>query len=160
MPIYHSRNFCTWRRNTRFDNKNTVLSLYHSMKKAWVTILLLVYFTVSSGFMVNLHYCMGNFAGVQLGYADNKECGECGMSVKDKDGCCHDEVKVIKVAQEQAAASFAQFHFGVAKALLAYPQNPYLPILQLLAQHSVAPAHAPPPLPGQDIYLYNCVFRI
>jgi hypothetical protein len=137
---------------------DTVLYLHCSMKKAWVTILLLIYFTVSSGFVVNLHYCMGDFAGVELGAPNDKECGKCGMAVQKKAGCCHDEVKVVKVAQEQPAATFAQFHFGVAKALPVHAQNPYL-ALKPIAQHRFAPAHGPP-LSGPDIYLSNCVFRI
>lgn len=102
---------------------------------------------------------MGDFAGMELGHSEAEDCGKCGMPVQKKAGCCQDEVKIIKVAQDQSAATFAQFHFGIAQALPVPVQYADVP-LRLLAHYGATPAHAPPLLSGQDIYLYNCVFRI
>lgn len=129
------------------------------MKRIWVTILLLAYFTVSSGFVVNLHYCMGDLAGVEIGHPEQKDCGKCGMPLKKKAGCCEDAVKVLKVEQDQSAAIFAVFHFGVAQDLPVPAFFPFAPAEQV-ACYLATPAHAPPPISLQDIYLYNCVFRI
>lgn len=129
------------------------------MKRIWVTILLLAYFTVSSGFVVNLHYCMGDLAGMEIGHPEKKDCGKCGMPLKKKAGCCDDEVKVLKVEQDQSAATFAVFHFGVAQDL---PVPAFFPFeaSEQAAFFQAAPAHAPPLIGEQDTYLYNRVFRI
>lgn len=102
---------------------------------------------------------MGDFAGVEIGHSDDHDCGTCGMPVKEKGGCCHDDVKVIKVVQDQSAATFAIFSFGIAKSL---PANSYFsfqaPVPIALIQ--AAPAHAPPLISEQDLYLQHRVFRI
>ncbi len=129
------------------------------MKRVWVTILLLVYFTVSSGFVVNLHYCMGDLAEVELGHSDAKECGKCGMPVKQKAGCCQDEVKVLKIAQDQSVAAFIAFHFGITQSLPEAFNFPFVAAEQASC-YRAAPAHAPPLLSKQDTHLKNSVFRI
>src|SRR5688500_9136263 len=70
------------------------------MKKLFISILLLVYFTVNTGFVVNLHYCMHKIAGIVLNGEEHDSCGKCGMPVKDKEGCCREEVKVVKLYQD------------------------------------------------------------
>lgn len=56
--------------------------------------LLLGHTATSSGTVLSLHYCMGDFASVSIGHKDKKGCDKCGMENK---GCCHDDVKVIKL---------------------------------------------------------------
>lgn len=67
------------------------------MKKATASILLLLYFVVSTGFVVSVQYCMDKANGVELVETAHKECGKCGMTIKINDGCCKDDVKVLKV---------------------------------------------------------------
>lgn len=129
------------------------------MKRIWVTILLLVYFTVSSGFVVNLHYCMGDFAGMEIGHPEKKDCGICGMPLTKKAGCCEDAVKVLKVEQDQSAATFAVFHFGGVQDVLVPSFFPFEAPGQV-ACYKATPAHAPPLISLQDTYLHNRVFRI
>ena len=102
---------------------------------------------------------MGDLAGVELGTPKSKECGKCGMPVQKKAGCCQDEIKVVKLQQDQAAASFVVFAFGVQQAMPVVGSF-FLQTPVLVAQHYIPPAHAPPLINKQETYLRNCVFRI
>ena len=64
------------------------------MKKILIAILALVYLTVSSGFAMTIHYCMGKVSSVDLMHNTDK-CGKCGM--KTSGGCCKDEFKIFKL---------------------------------------------------------------
>lgn len=61
----------------------------------WVA---LMYMTVTSGVVINIHYCMGEVASVALGHEGQDRCQECGM---DNKGCCHDEVQVVRLCADQ-----------------------------------------------------------
>jgi hypothetical protein len=128
------------------------------MKKAAATILLSLYLVFSSGLVVNLHYCMNRFDSMQLGSSKSEFCGKCGMHTEDSSGCCHDAVQILKIDDDQQAASIA-FDF---KAPVALPvlHNDFFDIINA-GEHSViySPDHSPP-LSKQDTYLQNCVFRI
>ena len=129
------------------------------MKKAAAAIILLIYFTVSSGFTVNLHYCMNRFDSLEWGSRSSDTCGKCGMESKEKEGCCHNEVKVIKLQEDQVPAQLTTYHF---EAIAQLPP-PFFsaPVLQPAPPSLPAErAHAPPDLHQQDTYLRNCVFRL
>ncbi len=79
------------------------------MKRLTIFLLLLLYVTVSSGFTVHLHYCMGELVESNLAHSDDPTCGGCGME-KDSssnDGCCKDEHKQVKVDQDKKLAEIA-----------------------------------------------------
>lgn len=66
------------------------------MKKFLLFIVTMVYLGVSSGIAMDIHYCMGDRAGVDFyQLEENKKCGKCGMTDK-KSGCCKDEHKFYK----------------------------------------------------------------
>jgi hypothetical protein len=64
------------------------------MKKITVAILAVIYLAVSSGVAINVHYCMGKVASIDLMHS-NEKCGKCGM--KTSGGCCKDEFKIVKL---------------------------------------------------------------
>ncbi|TCZ74536.1 HYC_CC_PP family protein [Flaviaesturariibacter aridisoli] len=129
------------------------------MKKLFAILTLLAYFTVSTGFVVNLHYCMDRYHSWELGAPKADRCDTCGMSVK-KNGCCHDQVKLVKVQQDATGAQYALFTFAAAPALLP-PQPMWEALLSVPAtDRSATPIHGPPLLSRQDTYLRHCVFRI
>ena len=130
------------------------------MKRVLLSIFMLVYFTVSTGFTVNLHYCMDNFQSWELGSDQDEECGKCGMSASEKGGCCRDEVKVMKLQQDPLQSGSISLlpgvnHF-VASAYFSYGLLP-LHNYTVRGQHY---AHSPPLLSAQDTYLAIGVFRI
>ena len=125
------------------------------MKRVLASLLLLVYFTVSTGFVVSMHYCMDRFDSAELGHAADSKCQKCGMH---KDGCCHDEVKVVKL---QLAHVVAHAQIQNLEAPLPPVSTPiaFEPVLfdkDLPIYHA---AHGPP-LGQPPAYLLNGVFRL
>lgn len=68
------------------------------MKKFLLITLTLLYIGVSSGIALNLHYCMGKLADVELGSAD--ACASCGKKSQPS-GCCSSETQLIKLSVDQ-----------------------------------------------------------
>ena len=52
------------------------------MKKIIVAILAFLYLGVSSGVAMEIHYCMGKKAGVDLYNSNNQKCSKCSMHEK------------------------------------------------------------------------------
>lgn len=128
------------------------------MKKAISAILLLIYLAATSGVAINLHYCMNRFDSLQIGVAKTEICGKCGMHTEDADGCCHDEVKIIKVQDDQQSASF-NYKFNSPETLAEELPSFFEDILVSSDNGTSLNDHSPP-LPEKEIYLQNCVFRI
>lgn len=128
------------------------------MKKAASAILLVFYFVISTGVVINLHYCMNRFDSAQFGASTSEVCGKCGMHVEDANACCHDEVKIVKLQDDQQttslhyvftsydAANDQQVSWNVQPVITGFSKSS-------LNNHSL-------PLSRQNIYLQNCVFRI
>ncbi|TCJ17579.1 hypothetical protein EPD60_05135 [Flaviaesturariibacter flavus] len=131
------------------------------MKKALAIFVLLAYFTVSTGFVVNLHYCMDRFHSWELGADARERCDTCGMKLAlKKNKCCHDEFKVVKVQQDVTAAKYSVYAFSVPAMAPSFASLYLVPETVPLARPA-APAHGPPLLISrQDTYLRNGVFRI
>ena len=128
------------------------------MKRSVVAILAIIYIAISSGVVVNIHYCMGKMSSVKLQAWTPSSCG-CGKKMESKKGCCKTELKVVKIEDAQKAA--------YADLAVAAPVTPFVTDLNLLqtpfynAQLTVLPKeHSPPVISGQETYLRNCVFRI
>ena len=128
------------------------------MKKLLVTISLLVYFVVSTGFVVSVHYCMDRLNGLEWGESEAEECGKCGMPTTDSDGCCKDEVKVVKLEVDHTLAKLLTADFSVSLPAVITANYLFTPYLTSLAIEEPV-AHGPP-LREQDTYLLNRVFRI
>ncbi len=126
------------------------------VKKFLAISLAVVYLAISSGVVVNIHYCMGKVAEVALGHDTSDKCGKCGM---ENDGCCHDDVKVVKI-QDTHSVSNIHTDFVKAQAIAeAYPMLLHTAHLTNLA--SVAETSNAPPGKGQvPLTIQNCVFRI
>ena len=119
----------------------------------------IVYFAVTSGIIVNMHYCMNEFDSAQLYQTSTDVCNKCGMHTDDSNGCCHDDLKVIKLNEDHV---YSQFNFE-----LKSPEINTIQYNNLFAELNIEKVlgkdyqnHSPPPLSGQDICIQNCVFRI
>jgi hypothetical protein len=127
--------------------------------KLLATISTVVYFAVTSGIVVNMHYCMNEFDSAQLFAEKTEVCGKCGMHTSDSDGCCHDEIKVVKLENDH---NVSQLNYEI-RSPEALPSNntDLIPDLNSkLVQKITYLNHSPPLLSQQDSYLQNCVFRI
>lgn len=129
------------------------------MKKLFVSILLLVYFTVSTGFAISLHYCMNTLDSAELGAVEAETCGKCGMHVEDSNGCCRDEVKVVKLSTDHFASYIVSSFYAATTAVLTPTQYLLLPFYNF-SEVKETIAHSPPLPDKQDTYLHNRVFRL
>lgn len=128
------------------------------MKKAAVTILALLYLAVSSGIAMELHYCMGNQAGVEFFGSSSDTCNTCGMTEKDT-GCCHDDFKFYKLNDSHKTAAndinFAASEFAIVGC--DYQFNWQTPVYSVAV---TASKYSPPDYSGPSANILNCVFRI
>ena len=128
------------------------------MKKIYIGILALVYLAVSSGIALELHYCMGEKAGMELYGSASETCGKCGMTEKDT-GCCHDEYQFYKLSDSHKTVSndinFTAPTFEVVNEFVLFnwqmPDN-----TALIAVNN----HSPPDYTGPAARIMNCVFRL
>jgi len=130
------------------------------MKKILAFFILVTYFAFSCGVVVNFHYCMDELASTQLFVTDHKVCGNCGMHSDDSNGCCRDEVKVMKLQEDQQKTPTLEFAAKAPLSLIAFTpsfiEQPFENV-DILRHHQ---NHSPPLLSEQDTYLQNGVFRI
>lgn len=130
------------------------------MKKTIASITLLCYLAVTCGVIINTHYCMDRLASTQLFAAESKVCGKCGMHTQKSKGCCHDEVKIIKMEVDQKAAPDVSFELPALSSLVNVPSQFISPSLFNIEETRYYNNHSPPLLSEQDTYLQNSVFRI
>ena len=127
------------------------------MKKFFALILTIVYMTASSGVVLNVHYCMGKMSSVRVDNFSEKEC-KCGMKTSAK-GCCHNEVRVVKMTNLHKQAAAASYVFApitllpVAVSLIDISKT-------YTSDVNFAVANKPPDLASNKVYLSNCVFII
>ena len=76
------------------------------MKKFLTIAVAFIYLAISSGLILEIHYCMGKEAGSSVKFAGNAtpRCGKCGME-NGPHKCCHNELKLIKVQDSHQQAS-------------------------------------------------------
>jgi hypothetical protein len=138
-----------------FHALKNVVVLYR-MKKVLAAILAFTYLTLASGVVVSVHYCMGEVAGVAIGHSNADTCGTCGM---DNDGCCHDDVSVVKVQDSHAMAS-AHVDLLKAEYPVQHPDQHFIVPSALSAAYAHPVAHGPPVASATPLHILHCVFRI
>lgn len=130
------------------------------MKRLSASILILVYFATTTGATLQLHYCMGNYAGWSIAGKTEKKCGKCGMKQKQNadNGCCRDEHKLIKIQDDQKANYLS---FEISKPVISEPV-----VFDHSASYSIEDkellpqSNAPPRSCNIPIHIINCVFRV
>lgn len=121
-----------------------------------VAILAFLYLTITSGVVVNWHYCMGDLSSVEIGARNTSYCEKCGMA--DKKGCCETEYKLFKVqdAHQLAKVSWE----SNALPAIAPTITSLLPLSFDKVQRIQEHYHAPPDERSNFIYIHTGVFRI
>ena len=130
------------------------------MKKIVVPILLLCYLAVSTGVIVNFHYCMNRLASTELYAGESKQCGKCGMHKNASNGCCQDEVKIVKMDDDQKITSSLSFNLPPGEALVCQVSDFTIASFYNVPETRHYRDHSPPLISEQDTYLQNSVFRI
>lgn len=103
---------------------------------------------------------MNRLASVQLYDTSVDVCGKCGMDIHDSNGCCRDEIKVLKIEQDQNKTPLIAFEIPAIEELAInlsdFLNSPFENADLQRHFHN----HSPPILSAQDTYLQNNVFRI
>lgn len=137
-----------------------LLSLQSRMKKIIFSISFLCYFAVTSGVVINSHYCMKRLVSVHLFDTSPDVCGRCGMETHESNGCCRDEFKVVKLEQDQNKVAFAIIEIPSLEAVASVPSGFIVAPFENIFEQRHFHSHSPPLLSEQDIYIRNNVFRI
>lgn len=103
---------------------------------------------------------MNRLASVHLFEKSADVCGRCGMDTHESNGCCHDEVKVLKVEQDQNKATIATYTIPALEIMVSVPSDFIATSFYNVVAQRHYHNHSPPLLSAQDIYLQNNVFRI
>jgi hypothetical protein len=128
------------------------------MKKAFFTIVALLYLGMSSGIAMEIHYCMGKIAGIEFFGGEKEKCGKCGMKEK-KGGCCNDEHRFVKISDSHKnATNNIDFSFATPAIVTSFTNYNIAAPAQVFIKESHN--HSPPgnTLPKRCILF--CVFRL
>ena len=127
------------------------------MKKITIAILAILYFAMTSGFVLNIHYCRGKISSVKVDLLAKQLC-ECKKKKANK-ACCKTEHKLVKL-EDNHKASYTSFQVEAPVALIFtdyfVESVPVYSTKNLLSYSS----NSPPLIPQEEIYIKNCVFRI
>ncbi|MBC9913963.1 HYC_CC_PP family protein [Chitinophaga varians] len=131
------------------------------MKRFFAIFFAVLYTLLTSGFTVNVHYCMGKLASVKLqNVPDEDQCKRCGRPVKSMD-CCKNEVKFCKVTTSHQAAKALQQDAPVTIDLQLPVKILHTPSLSSLQLPPGGYPHEPPDIGATTpVFLRNCVFLI
>lgn len=131
------------------------------MKKLLISMTAVFYLAVTSGVVMNIHYCMGKISSISFSHDkdhDDGTCSKCGMS-KTENHCCKDDVKTVKLNDSHQASNFA---FELASVSAETPEH--LTLLHESEQGlSLIPSTAycsPPPKTLNKVYRDINVFLI
>ncbi|MBC7949226.1 MAG: hypothetical protein H7Y42_15175 [Chitinophagaceae bacterium] len=130
------------------------------MKKAIASISVICYLILTCGVVINFHYCMDRLASTQLFGAQQKVCDKCGMHTDSSNGCCRDEVKIIKMTEDQKLGEVIAFELPSLETLVFTPSQYIAASFTNVKETRHFRNHSPPLLKGQETYLQHCVFRI
>jgi len=127
------------------------------MKRIVVLILAMLYFAVSSGFTVHVHYCMGHI--VETTFVDDADdthdCNHCGMKKKKSgNGCCKQEAKIVKHVADHSLIKEIKLQAPVFIALSVsfFCITQPIPLLTQEAGKAFQP-HGPPEPSSCPVYL-------
>lgn len=130
------------------------------MKRFFAILFAILYVTLTSGFAVNVHYCMGKLASVEWLDTPADFCQQCHKPSKGMD-CCKNEFKFCKVTASHQAAKVVQQTFSVTTSDMQLPVRILsVPALSLAATWISGDRHDPPDLVTTPIFLRNCTFLI
>ena len=130
------------------------------MKKLITVIALACYLLVTTGVVINYHYCMKRLASTQLFGSTKTFCKKCGMHIKNSNGCCHDEVKVLKLTTAHNSFSAVAASIPSIDHIVITPSQFITALSYNINEQTHFLNHSPPLLSAQDIYLQINVFRI
>lgn len=130
------------------------------MKKLFFSISFLCYFAVTSGVVISSHFCMKRLLSVHLFETSPDVCGRCGMDTNELNGCCRNEIKVVKLVQDQTKIPIVTYELPALEIQAVIPSAFIVAAFKNIDEQRHFHNHSPPLLSEQDTYLRNNVFRI
>lgn len=115
---------------------------------------------MSCGVIINSHYCMNKLDSTGFFAEAAEVCNKCGMHIDDSNGCCRDEVKIIKLDEDQKVAAQNTFTIPSLEAIETVPSEFITTPFVNFQTEVYKPDHSPPIEDGRSIQIQNCVFRI
>jgi hypothetical protein len=127
------------------------------VKRGLIFLLAIIYITLTSGIVVNVHYCMGRVEGVTYGAEAEHRCDKCGM--EQREGCCDTEHKLVKADSDHIFAKSieAPSTFAALTPAVSPGYNlSFSPLREIYTKRY----HSPPDFRSNNLSVYNSVFRI
>lgn len=118
------------------------------------------YLLVSTGFIMSTHYCMNQPAAVHLFDKKSEVCDKCGMETHESNGCCRDEVTIVKLTQDQNKVQTVAFELAFIQTPVVVPSAYLVFPFYNMDEKKYFLNHLPPLLSEQDTYLQHNVFLI
>lgn len=114
---------------------------------------------LSTGFSIDVHYCMGAMAGISISHDGDEDgaCPRCGMK-ENKTGCCRDEIKFYKFDKgfKSSKSVSVNHHFSD----VIYTDFIFYSLSVPKFFTYIVSLYRAPNIEGPPIYLRNRVFRI
>ncbi len=127
------------------------------MKKLFAAFITVLYLGLSSGFAVNVHYCMGKIVSQKLNPEKTGKCGKCGMT--NKGGCCEDELTLLKI-NDSHQANYSSYTFQQSFQLIPQDYTHFQAVPLYISPITSVQYSLPPEATYPSLYLLYKVFRI
>jgi hypothetical protein len=130
------------------------------MKRLITLFIALIYLVMSTGFVMNSHYCMGKLSSIELGRSEVKKC-ICGMRIDSakKSKCCHSKIDVVKLQEAHKTAPSILFQLSIMEAVVPQFYWSAVNYTSLYTTDNYL-KKLPPNLHEQDTYIRIGVFLI
>ena len=103
---------------------------------------------------------MNRLASTTLFGSKATECGRCGMEIHEWDGCCRDEVQIVKMQGDQHKTPVISYDIQSLETPVIIPSGFITASFENIDVSRHVHNHSPPLLSAQDTYLQINVFRI
>ena len=126
------------------------------MNKIVALILAVLYFTTTSGMVINIHYCMGEVFSVEINKSAKEECNKCGA--KSKSGCCNTQLKIVKLNEVHQPVTVNTNTSPASIEVASLVTTNFIVYNTVLDKEG--DDNSPPILSPPDIFIKNCVFLV
>ncbi len=124
------------------------------IRKCFVILLGLFYLGISTGFTLNLHYCLGRLNSVNF-----TDTSSCLCKTKGSHKCCKNSQVKVDLKQNFICPSYSLLHSDLGISVMNKPVSCTDPVFQPVYIRSFA-GRAPPNLSPPSYYLLFHSFRI
>ncbi len=126
------------------------------MKKFLVFIIALTYFITSTGFVVNVHYCMGKISAVKFEEPKQKCCCK-----KKHKSCCKTEQQLVKLSSNSKLVdAWMPAKVSISEALITPYFNYTNSVTSLTSDVDLTYRYSPPIKEKRYALIHYCTLRI